>query len=162
MEERKMLIEQRTGKTARQLVEQDERPDYFDITKFDEIKNLKLGPCKVSDIPEDIRKDVVHSRGFGGNLGSALNYLYEYLEYLSEKGVEIPVNLKDFASLRDARTDELYPLSLESVKAIGYACKYGTEGYNDELFSCLTEFARLEEIRFQVREMPCDISDFFD
>ena len=81
---------------------------------------------------------------------------------LSEKGIEIPVNLKDFASLRDARTDEIYPLSLESVKAIGYACKYGTEGYNDKLFSCLTEFARLEEIRFQVREMPCDINDWFD
>ena len=116
----------------------------------------------MSDIPEDIREDVTHSLGFGGNLASALNYLYEYFEYLSEKGIKIPVNLEDFARLRDARTEETYPLSLESVKAIGYACKYGTQGYNDALYGSLTEFAYLEEVRFQVREMPCDIDDWLD
>lgn len=162
MENFKMHIEERTGKTARELVEQDERPDYFDITQFDEIKNLKLGPCKVSSIPEDIREDVTHSLGFGGNLDSGLNYLYEYFEYLHEKGIKIPVNLEEFARLRDARTKEIYPLSLESVKAIGYACKYGSKDYNGELLACLTEFAYIEEVRFQVREMPCDIDDWFD
>lgn len=165
MEEIKMLIEELTGKTAKELVADDERPDYFDITQFDEIKNLKLGPCKVSDIPEDIREDVVHSRGFGGNLASGLNYLYEYLEYLSSKGIDVPVDLDEFERMRDNRTingEAVCPLSLESVKTIGYNCKYGSETYNSNLYRCLTEFAYIEEVRFQVREMPCDIDDWFD
>lgn len=156
----RMEIEKRTGKTARELVEADERPDYFDITQFDEIKNLKLGPCKVSDIPEDIRKNVTRSRGFGQNLASGLNYLYEYLEYLSNKGVEIPVDLNSFARLRDNRThnsEEVYPLSLESVKALG-----NIKETNPDLYHCLCDFAYIEEVRFQVREMPCDINDWFD
>ena len=156
----RMEIEKRTGKTARELVEADERPDYFDITQFDEIKNLKLGPCKVSDIPEDIRKNVTNSLGFGQNLASALNYLYEYLEYLSDKGIEIPVDLNSFARLRDDRTrnfEEVYPLSLESVKALGHI-----KETNPDLYHCLCDFAYIEEVRFQVREMPVDIDDFFD
>ena len=156
-----MEIEKRTGKTARELVEADERPDYFDITQFDEIKNLKLGPCKVSDIPENIRKNVTNSLGFGQNLASGLNYLYEYLEYLSNKGIEIRVDLNSFARLRDDdRTrnfEEVYPLSLESVKALGHI-----KETNPDLYHCLCDFAYIEEVRFQVREMPVDIDDFFD
>lgn len=152
-------IEERTGKTAKELVAADERPDYFDITQFDEIKNLKLGPCKVSDIPEDIRENITDSYGFGQNLASALNYLYEYLEYLSNKGIEIPVDLASFARLRDARTrnfEEVYPLSLESVKSLAHI-----EDTNPELYAHLCDFAYIEEIRFQIREMPVDIDDFF-
>ena len=156
----RMEIEKRTGKTARELVEADERPDYFDITQFGEIKNLKLGPCKVSDIPEDIRENVTNSLGFGQNLASGLNYLYEYLEYLSNKGIEIPVDLNSFARLRDDRThnsEEVYPLSLDSVKALGHI-----KETNPDLYYHLCDFAYIEEVRFQVREMPVDIDDFFD
>ncbi len=151
----RMEIEKRTGKTARELVEADERPDYFDITQFDEIKNLKLGPCKVSDIPEDIREDIIDSYGFGQNLASGLNYLYEYFEYLSNKGIEIPVDLASFARLRDV--DDVYPLSLESVKSLAHI-----KDTNPELYAHLCDFAYIEEVRFQVREMPVDIDDFFD
>ena len=149
------LIEERTGKTAKELVAADERPDYFDITQFDEIKNLKLGPCKVSDIPEDIREDIIDSYGFGQNLASGLNYLYEYFEYLSNKGIEIPVDLVSFARLRDV--DDVYPLSLESVKSLAHI-----KDTNPDLYHCLCDFAYIEEVRFQVREMPVDIDDFFD
>lgn len=156
----RMEIEKRTGKTAKELVAADERPDYFDITQFDEIKNLKLGPCKVSDIPEDIREEVVESLGCGQNLASGLNYLYEYFEYLADKGIKIPVNLKEFAHLRDNRTingEEVYPLCLDSVKALGHI-----KETNPDLYHCLCDFAYIEEVRFQVREMPVDIDDFFD
>ena len=146
-------IEERTGKTVKELVAADERPDYFDITQFDEIKNLKLGPCKASDIPEDIRERIIDSYGFGQNLASALNYLYEYLEYLSNKGIEIPVDLASFARLR---LEEVYPLSLESVKSLSHI-----EDTNPELYAHLCDFAYIEEIRFQIREMPIDIDDFF-
>lgn len=43
MDNYKMRIEERTGKSAKELVGMTDRPDYFDITSFDEIKNIANG-----------------------------------------------------------------------------------------------------------------------
>ena len=56
MENYKMLIEERTGKTAKELVGMIDRPEYFDITSFDEIKKIAEGGLcvtKVSDLPKE-------------------------------------------------------------------------------------------------------------
>lgn len=56
MENYIMRIEERTGKTAKELVGMTDRPEYFDITSFDEIKKIAEGGLCVTKVSDCLSK----------------------------------------------------------------------------------------------------------
>ena len=144
MDNYKMRIEERTGKTAKELVGMTDRPDYFDITSFDEIKNIANGGLcvtKVSDLPKEMQ-GVTDSHA-GVSFGSFVEYFIEYIKYLAKAGKDVPFTAAGLSSMNYSYKDGTIPFSVDTVKML-YGLYTYDKSANKELSDHIHDFKYIE------------------
>ena len=147
MDNYKMRIEERTGKTAKELVGMLDKPEYFDITSFDEIKKIAEGGLcvtKVSDLPTEMQ-DITDSHA-GVSFGSFVEYFIEYIKYLSKIGGDVPFTSSDLACMSYSYKNGTIPFSIDTVKML-YGLYTYDESANKELSDHIHDFKYIEENR---------------
>ena len=147
MENYIMRIEERTGKSAKELVGMTDRPDYFDITSFDEIKKIAEGGLcvtKVSDLPTEMQ-DITDSHA-SVSFGSFVEYFIEYIKYLAKAGKDVPFTAADLSSMNYSYKDGTIPFSVDTVKMLYGLYTYDSAS-NKELSDHIHDFEYIEENR---------------